>query len=94
MTWRALYHPEVASEDLPRIPKNMQRRLKRAIESRLLLDPILAGGPLRGSLLGYRKLRVGDCRIIYRVEGSEIRILVIGHRRDVYSAAFERIIAL
>jgi len=90
MTWQVLYHPDVARKDLPKIPRNMRARLKRAVESRLLVDPILAGAPLRKDLTGYRKLRVGDYRIIYRVQEEEIRVLIIGHRRDVYSQVLDR----
>jgi mRNA interferase RelE/StbE len=90
MTWQGLYHPDVAREDLPKIPRNMRVRLKRAIESRLLVDPILAGAPLRKDLTGYRKLRVGDYRIIYRVQKDEIIVLIIGHRKDVYSQVLDR----
>jgi mRNA interferase RelE/StbE len=90
MTWQVLYHPDVAREDLPKIPRNMRARLKRAIETRLLFDPILAGAPLRKDLTGYRKLRVGDYRIIYRVQEEEIRVLIIAHRKDVYSQVLDR----
>ena len=90
MTWQVLYHPYVASEDLPKIPRNMRARLKRAIETRLLVDPILAGAPLRKDLTGYRKLRVGDYRIIYRVQKDEIIVLIIGHRKEAYSHVLGR----
>ena len=91
MKWEAVYHPDVVREDLPKIPKNVQARLKRAIESRLLPDPILGGAPLRKDLTGYRKLRVGDYRVIYRVEEDEVIILVIGYRKDVYSRVSGRL---
>ena len=91
MTWKLLYHPDVARDDLPGIPKNMQARLKKAIETRLLSDPILAGAPLRKDLTGYRKLRVGDSRIVYRVEKNDIIVLVIAHRKDVYSQVSGRL---
>jgi len=55
MTWQVLYHPYVASEDLPKIPRNMRARLKRAIETRLLVDPILAQLP-QGSAYRGRKM--------------------------------------
>lgn len=87
MNWRAIYHPDVEKEDIPKIPKNLQERIKRAIELRLLSDPVLAGRPLRRSLKGHRKLRVGDYRVIYRIEGSEVVILIIGHRKEVYQRA-------
>ena len=90
MTWQVLYHPDVSRKDLPEIPRNIRARLKRAVETRLLADPILAGAPLRKDLTGYRKLRVGDYRIIYRVQKDEIIVLIIGHRKDVYSHVLDR----
>ena len=91
MNYKIIYHPLVASEDLPRIPHNLRIRIKKAIETRLLFDPISAGAPLRTSLKGHRKLRVGDYRIIYRLEKDTIIVLKIGHRKDVYLKVFTRI---
>jgi mRNA interferase RelE/StbE len=91
MNWEVLYHPDIVKCDLPEIPKNIQARLKKAIELRLLIDPTLSGGPLRKDLKGYRKMRVGDYRIIYRIEKNGIIILIIGHRKKVYSRVFQRI---
>lgn len=84
MTYNIFYHPDIPKDDLPSIPENMKQRIARAIEERLLQDPVRFGRPLRRSLRGYRKLRVGDYRIIYKVEGRKIAVLNIGHRKDVY----------
>lgn len=91
MTYRLIYHPEIVKFDLPRIPKNIRETIRRAIEKRLLSDPVLFGQPLRQSLKGYRKLRVGDYRVIYRIDGCEIIVLKIGHRKEVYDKVFPRI---
>lgn len=91
MEWSLLYHPEVLSEDLRHIPANIKTSIRRAIETRLLKDPILFGRPLRESLKGHRRLRVGDWRVIYRVEHSNVIILKIGNRKDVYQEVFRRI---
>ena len=40
--------------------------------------------PLRYELKGLRSARVGKWRIIYRIEGNEVIILSIGHRKNVY----------
>ncbi|MFP3998637.1 MAG: glycoside hydrolase 100 family protein [Desulfobacterales bacterium] len=40
------------------------------------------GEPLRKTLKNYRKLRVGDYRIVFRVEGNEIFVPGICHRRE------------
>ena len=40
--------------------------------------------PLRRDLKGLYKLRVGDYRVIYAVQGEVITIELLGHRRDIY----------
>jgi len=81
------YHPKVKSEDIPRLSSNIAVRIENAIKKRLIVNPIKYGYYLRGSLKGYRKLRVGDWRIIYRIIDKEIRIIAIGNRKDVYKFA-------
>ena len=82
------YHPKVKSEDIPRLNSNMAIRIENAIKKRLIINPIKYGFYLHGSLNGYRKLRVGDWRVIYRViNDKEIRIIAIGNRKDVYKFA-------
>jgi len=81
------YHPKVKSEDIPRLSPDISTRIENAIRNRLIKNPIKYGLYLHGSLKGYRKLRVGDWRIIYRIMHNEIRILVIGNRKDVYQNA-------
>jgi len=85
------YHPKVKSEDIPRLSSNITTRIENAIRNRLMVNPIKYGFYLRGSLKGYRKLRVGDWRVIYRIiENKEIRIIAIGNRKDVYKFANTR----
>lgn len=91
MDYEPRYHPDVLTEDLPKIPSNVKEIIRRAIEERLVPYPLLAGKPLRQSLKGHRKLRVGDYRVIYRIQGRSIFILKIGHRREVYTTVFPRL---
>jgi len=81
------YHPKVKNEDIPRLSSNISTRIENAIQNRLMVNPIKYGLYLRGSLKGYRKLRVGDWRIIFRVMDKEIRVIAIGNRKDVYKDA-------
>ncbi|MDO8675379.1 MAG: type II toxin-antitoxin system RelE/ParE family toxin [Candidatus Omnitrophota bacterium] len=90
MDYRPIYHHEIP-DDLGGIPANIKGRIQRAIETRLLADPISYGLPLRKSLRGHRKLRVGDYRVIYRIEGRQVIILKIGHRKSVYPQALVRL---
>ncbi len=78
------YHPAVAQEDLPAIPRNLRHRIADAIETRLTEAPQQFGAPLRKTLKGYWKLRVGDYRVVFKVVATEVRILAIRHRKHVY----------
>ncbi len=51
----------------------------------MTVSPDKYGMPLRKGLKGYRKMRVGAYRIVYRIVGEQIRIIIIGHRKDVYA---------
>ena len=84
-----LYHPDIR-QDLADLPKNIRERIRHAIEERVLKDPVKFGAPLKRSLQGYRKLRVGDYRVIYRLEQETIVVLKIGHRKEVYGKRVEK----
>ena len=90
MPYRLSYHPEV-KKDISRIPKNIKERICRAIETRLMVDPVYYVDPLKKSLQGFRKLRVGDYRVIYKIKTDDIVILKIGHRKEVYDKVFLRL---
>ena len=84
MAYTLKYHPSVKYEDLPKLDRAHVSRIRRAIETRLLIAPQDYGEPLRRTLKGYWKLRVGDYRVVFRVKGEEILILGILHRKEVY----------
>ncbi len=65
----------------------MRRRVRDAIEAKLAVAPERFGAPLRRGLKGFRKLRVGDWRVVYLIERNTVHVVVIGHRRDVYASA-------
>jgi addiction module toxin, RelE/StbE family len=84
MSYTILYAEDVIRHDIPSLPKHNALQIKKAIEERLMINPIDFGKPLRHDLQGYRRLRVGDYRVIYRIEEMNVRILKIGHRKDIY----------
>lgn len=88
--FRVIYHNLVVTEDIPRLSSLWRRKVRRAIEEKLVREPELFGKPLRKSLKGYRKLRVGDYRIVYRIDGDFVKIFVIQHRSIVYKTAEKR----
>ncbi len=80
-----VYRPEIAAEDLPHVPRNIRARIIRAIETRLMTEPARYGERLRRSLIGLWKIRVGDYRICYEIEGYTVTVWAIRQRRDIYS---------
>jgi len=78
------YQEEVLRKHIPGLSSSAKTLIKRAIEERLMIDPVGFGKPLRYSLKGHRRLRVSDYRIVYRIEQHTVIIIAIKHRRDVY----------
>jgi mRNA interferase RelE/StbE len=73
-------------KDFRKLPKNVQRRISDVLT--LLVDNPYAFEILSGEFKGLRKIRVGDYRLIYRIdsENSEkiVRLLFVAHRSSVY----------
>jgi len=79
-----IYHPLVLREDRARLGEFEWERIGKAIQRRLTTFPEKFGKPLQKDFKGLWSLRVGDWRVIYEISGEQIRILRIGHRREVY----------
>lgn len=86
MSYKIEYLDTVVNEDIPKLLKTMKIRIKKAIETRLTIDPVGLGKPLRYSFSGHRRIRVGDYRIIYRIDPKieVVTIVFIKHRKEVY----------
>lgn len=93
MTWSIVYHHAI-EEDLESIGPSAARRIIRAINEKLAHSPLKFGAPLSGNLTNFRKLRVGDYRVVYQVREKKIVVYVlsVGPRRDkeIYRAAMKR----
>lgn len=84
------YHEAVVKEDIIKLSSDWKIKIKAAIENKLSRNPEVFGKPLRKSLKGYRKLRVGDYRVIFRIEEKTIKIFTIQHRSVVYKIIIKR----
>ena len=91
MAFALVYHPDVKAKDTPMLNRDVSRRIQRAIETRLTTEPQRYGEPLRRTLKGYWKLRVGDYRVVFKVVNREVWIFGIMNRRDVYQRIEKRL---
>jgi len=76
LTYRIEYLQIVVAHDIPALPKSAKRQIRRAIENKLTTHPFELGKPLRYSLRGARRLRVGDYRVIYRIDPPDVVLVV------------------
>ncbi len=88
MAWRVELSPD-AVRQLDKLDPQHTRRILKFLSSRLskLDNPRSIGQALQGERFGeFWKYRVGDYRLICKIEHERIVILVlqIGHRREVY----------
>jgi mRNA interferase RelE/StbE len=91
LTFEIVYHEKVTAEDIPRLSSAWKTKIRTAIADKLAAYPDLYGKPLRRSLKGYRKLRVGDYRVVFRIAEPRILILAILHRSVVYQIMEKRV---
>lgn len=89
MPYTLKYHTAV-KDDLKKIDAFSKSRIKKAIETILLKYPLNSGKFLKGNLKKFKKLRIGDYRIIYKIEKKEILILAVMHRKDIYEVLKKR----
>jgi len=88
MAWKIEFSAQAARE-LDKLDPPQAKRILNFLRERLapLENPRGIGQALRGSELGeFWKYRVGDYRLICKIEDDQVLILVlrIGHRREIY----------
>ena len=91
MAYRLVFHPEVKTNDVPTLNRDVAMRIQRAIEHRPAVEPQRYGEPLRRTLKGYWKLRLGDYRVVFRIIKNEVWIFAIMQRCDVYQRSETRL---
>ncbi len=84
--WQVIYADSVIKKDIPALSITTAKRIKKAIDEKLLRNPIAFSKPLQYSLKNQRRLRVGDYRVLFALDFEKkiIRVTSIDHRRDVY----------
>jgi mRNA interferase RelE/StbE len=83
--WKVEFLPSARRELLALVEPDREH-VRDAIRS-LADDPTPPDSiPMRGKGTGLHRLRVGDYRVVYRVQEQRVRVLVIriGHRSEVY----------
>ena len=72
-------------EELDRLDKDIQKHIKGKLRE-LYRTPFGQHSPLAlkgAQFKGLYKLRVGDWRLIYKIQQSELLFITVGHRSEV-----------
>ncbi len=87
MAWAIEFVPAAAKE-LKKLNRQVAARIIKTLEERIatLDDPRDLGSALVGEHAGYWRWRIGDYRVVARIDDERITILVVrdAHRREVY----------
>ena len=82
MKYRLVYTRR-AARDIQGLHPEIKERLGKAL-LRYEEDPLRHAEKLTHSKLGSYLFRIGDYRVVFDLEGDEIVILRVGHRREIY----------
>jgi mRNA interferase RelE/StbE len=80
-----VYIEDKANRDLAKLPSNYRRVIFEKINKFLSVNPFpRADNPkkLKGEYI-YR-LRIGDYRALYEINGNKVLVYAVKHRKDVY----------
>lgn len=84
MAWRWLI-VKSASRNLEKLDRQIAKRIVKKLDFWIESgDPLKFAEYLTNSELGEYRFRVGDYRITFDVEGENIVVLVVKHRREIY----------
>lgn len=81
-----IVYAKSVQKDVKNIPKHHLKRIKRAIENLKYFPDVSNIRHLTAHLLADFRLRIGEYRILFDIDFSKKRIIIlkIGHRKDVY----------
>jgi mRNA interferase RelE/StbE len=78
-----LVYTRRAERDIQKLDSDAKDRIGKAL-LRYREEPLRFAEKLSDPILGEYRFRIGDYRVIFDIEGNEIIILRVGHRREIY----------
>jgi mRNA interferase RelE/StbE len=78
-----LIYTQRAERDIAGLDSKTKERIGKTL-LRYKEDPLRYAEKLSDPILGGYRFRIGDYRVIFDIEGNEIVVLRVGHRREIY----------
>jgi mRNA interferase RelE/StbE len=73
-----------ALKQLKKLDRNTQKRIVERLDQISREEVLYSNKRLTKFKIGSYRLRVGDYRLVYDIEGKMITVLLLGHRREIY----------
>ena len=78
-----LVYTRKAEKDIKKFDSSIKSRIGNAL-LKLQDNPLLYSDKLSDPALGTYKFKIGDYRVIFDIEGNDVVVLRVGHRREIY----------
>ncbi len=78
-----LVYTRRAAKDIQKLDAPTRKRIGKAL-LKFKETPLDFADKLMDSRIGSYRFRVGDYRIVFDLEGNDIVVLRVGHRREIY----------
>ena len=78
-----LTYTQRAERDIAGLDSKTKERIGKTL-LRYKEEPLRYAEKLSDPILGRYRFRIGDYRVIFDLEGNEIVVLRVGHRREIY----------
>jgi mRNA interferase RelE/StbE len=78
-----IVYKKSVQRDLSKVGQDEAGRILTSLEKDLT-EKADSYPALKGKFAGLRKSRIGDYRVVFAIVDSEVQVLRIGHRRDIY----------
>ena len=78
-----LVYTRRAAKDIQKLDAPTKKRIGKSL-LKFKDNPLDFADKLMDSRIGSYRFRVGDYRIVFDLEGSDIVVLRVGHRREIY----------
>ena len=78
-----LVYTQRAAKDIRKLEEKIKRRIGKVL-LRYSVDPFKHAEKIADPRLGSYRFRIGDYRVIFDFEGTEIVVLRVGHRKEIY----------
>ena len=78
-----LVYTRRAERDIRKLDSKIKDRIAKTL-LRYREEPLRFAEQLTDPVLGEYRYRIGDYRVVFDMEGNEIVVLRVGHRREIY----------